>query len=174
MPSWLTMPPNFPQFNHVSLFLIFPHLLLQSASCSHTWGKTPCPRSVFVVWKAGFQFFFVFAVWYYRQKWVFRFWHSFRRPSMRSFQSAKIITESIFTKKTFSIALAGRINEHHTESSPPNWKKEMQPTRAIFFSRNFLCKKPLFGLHFFSFWCWKWGGTAKTPSSSKSVWSFCK
>ena len=52
------------------VFLIFSHLLLQYASCSHTWGKTPCPRSVFLVWKEGFHLFFIFAVWYYRQKWV--------------------------------------------------------------------------------------------------------
>ena len=87
-----TMPPNCP-FNHVFVFLIFrflfswsfvfccphflffvflifSHLLLQYASCSHTWGKTPCPRSVFLVWKEGFHLFFIFAVWYYRQKWV--------------------------------------------------------------------------------------------------------
>ena len=79
-------------------------------------------------------------VWYYPLKWMFWFWHRFRRPSMRSFQSAKIISESIFTKKLFSIALAGGINEHHTESSPLNWKRQCNQPELFFFSRNFYVK----------------------------------
>ena len=145
---------------NVFVFLIFSHLLHQAASCSHTWGKTPCPRSVFLVWKAGFQFFFIFALWYYRQKWVFWFWHSFRRPSMQSLQNAKVITDSIYTKNFSKIHdwyhlhiffqfpwQAGSMNI----TQIPHHLNELQPTRAVF-SRNFPCKKLLFGrLSFFLF-----------------------
>ena len=122
-------PVHSIMFNHVFVFLIFSHLLLQSASCSHTWGKTPCPRSVFLVWKAGFQFCSLFVLFdIIVKKWVFWFWHSFRRSSMQSFQNAKVITDSIYTKNFFQFPC----NEHHTESSPPKWKRRWNQPEPFF------------------------------------------
>ena len=72
---------------------------------------------------------------------------------MQSFQKAKVITDSICRHNKLFNSPAGGINEHHTESSPPNWKRRCNQPELFFFSRNFLCKKLLFGLQtkFFHF-----------------------